>query len=100
MASLQSQFTSEFFRQKGFDPEGMNSIILYDKGKFYRKSDAIIKIAASLDFPYCMIRFCAIIPHPLRDTAYQVVAGKRYKWFGKMDRCRLPDDETRSRIIG
>jgi predicted DCC family thiol-disulfide oxidoreductase YuxK len=40
-----------------------------------------------------------LVPRPLRDWGYGVVARNRYRAFGRYDTCPLPTEDTRSRFL-
>jgi predicted DCC family thiol-disulfide oxidoreductase YuxK len=40
-----------------------------------------------------------LVPRPLRDWAYRVVASRRYRWFGQRDACVTPAPELRARFL-
>ena len=40
-----------------------------------------------------------LIPRPLRDVGYRLVAANRYRWFGKKETCRLPSPAERERFL-
>ena len=69
--------------------------------RIYTKSAAAIRIL------YCIGGFWKLmgwalflIPKPLRDTGYTLVADHRYKWFGQYDTvCKIPDQSERQRIL-
>jgi len=62
----------------------VNSIILIVHDKVFIESDAILKLAQHLSFPYKLLVAGYIIPKKWRDTMYRWIAKNRYKWFGKM----------------
>lgn len=37
-----------------------------------------------------------LVPRPLRDLGYRLIATVRYRLFGKLDACRLPSPEERA----
>ena len=41
----------------------------------------------------------SLVPRPVRDRVYDVIAKHRYSWFGKRDTCRLPSAEERPRFL-
>ena len=46
------------------------------------------------------VSWLTVIPRPLRDVVYEVVARYRYRWFGKHeDACPLPGKGERERIL-
>ena len=40
-----------------------------------------------------------VVPRPLRDWGYRLVARHRYRVFGRYDACQLPSEDTRSRFL-
>jgi predicted DCC family thiol-disulfide oxidoreductase YuxK len=40
-----------------------------------------------------------VVPRPLADLAYRIVARNRYRVFGRYDACPLPRPEWRSRFV-
>lgn len=40
-----------------------------------------------------------LIPRPLRDAAYRLIARNRYRWFGKAEACALLTPEQRQRLL-
>ena len=40
-----------------------------------------------------------LIPPFLRDSAYDLLARNRYRWFGKREACRMPTPELRARFL-
>jgi len=40
-----------------------------------------------------------IVPRPLRDWGYDLVAARRKRWFGEYDACPVPPPEVRGRFL-
>jgi predicted DCC family thiol-disulfide oxidoreductase YuxK len=40
-----------------------------------------------------------LLPTPIRDFFYDIIAKNRYKWFGKKDSCMIPSKEIRNRFL-
>ena len=40
-----------------------------------------------------------LLPRPVRDLGYDLIAGNRYRIFGKRDACMMPTPEIRSRFL-
>ena len=99
-ASLQSGMAEEFLQQFQNQQIKQDTIIFYDEGRFYIKSTAILKIAGYIGLPYSAFAMLIIIPRPWRDYIYDTIARKRARWFGKREKCRVPDQEVSGRIIG
>jgi len=66
-----------------------HSIILYDHGQIFKKSDAVIKSFVLLGWPWKIFYIFKIVPKFFRDNLYNFIAKNRYKWFGKKESCRL-----------
>ncbi|MBE8715499.1 thiol-disulfide oxidoreductase DCC family protein [Sphingobacterium hungaricum] len=95
-ASLQSPFGQEIKKQL---PKDIDSIVFIENGKLFIKSEAALKIAAYLGFPYNLLLVGKILPRKWRDASYDYVARNRYKWFNRKDSCRIPAPEERNRFI-
>lgn len=67
------------------DPE--RSIVVIEKGEVLLRSDALLRIARRLGFPWNLLAVGALLPRPLRDSLYDLVANRRYALFGRMDSC-------------
>ena len=44
-------------------------------------------------------RALLLVPKPLRDAVYNLVARNRYQIFGKFDACFVPDADMRTRVL-
>lgn len=80
-----------------FNPS-LDSIIFYEHGKTFAKSDAIIKLGEYLKFPFSLAKWLKILPKFLRDMGYDFVAGIRKKIMVN-DQCLLFDNQSQSRFI-
>ena len=87
------QYTSlqgEFVKTLNIEAD-IDSIIFYDGGMIYYKSTAILKILRSLGGVWVVTNIFYLIPVSIRDFFYDVIAKYRYKIFGKMQSCRMPN---------
>ena len=99
LASLQSPIGRELVAQHGLDPDALDTIVLIDRGKVYTKSDAALRIARRLRGPSRFWWTARLVPRPVRDAAYDLVARNRYRWFGKRDECMVPRPGDRERFL-
>jgi len=76
-----------------------DSVVLVDGGRVYTRSSAVLRIARGLRFPWPLARALIIVPRPLRDWVYDLVARHRYRWFGRKDVCMMPTTEMRARFL-
>jgi predicted DCC family thiol-disulfide oxidoreductase YuxK len=75
--------------EHGVDPENPTTFILLDAGVAHFRSEAGLRILRELP-GWRWTRMLRIIPRPLRDALYDLVARNRYRWFGRLDACILP----------
>ena len=73
---------------KLFD-EKINSILLIKKESILSKSDAVIEIFSKLSFPYNLSPILLLIPRTIRNWLYNIIAKKRFKFFGKIEYCSI-----------
>jgi predicted DCC family thiol-disulfide oxidoreductase YuxK len=76
-----------------------DSMALIDQGRVYARSTAALRIARRLSFPWPLVYALIVVPRPLRDLFYDVIARNRYRWFGKRDACLIPTPELRKRFL-
>jgi predicted DCC family thiol-disulfide oxidoreductase YuxK len=98
-AASQSDAGIAAARAAGRDPATIASIVLIDGAGFHERSDAALRIAAGLRFPWRALAVLAVIPRGLRDGVYDVIARNRYRWFGRRERCTLPTPAVRARFL-
>jgi len=104
-ASLQSDFAAKVLGRHGFDPKDLDTVHVvenYDRPdeRVLQRSDAILRAGRELGgFWSASSSISKIVPRPLRDVVYKLVATNRYRMFGKFDTCMLPDPSQRSRFL-
>lgn len=98
-ASLQSEAGQKLLEQHGLDPQYLDSVVLVQRGKVYKDSSAVLRIAKHLKGIWSLGRIFLIVPPFLRNLVYHFVAKNRYQWFGKKDQCRLPTPELKARFL-
>lgn len=98
-ASLQSNVADELLADHDVDPDALESIVLLDGEDAYVKSDAILRIGYHLGGIYRLGWPLRVLPRRFRNWWYDFVANRRYRWFGKKDRCMVPDGDLQSRFL-
>lgn len=96
---LQSVAGARLLCELGFDPVDAKTFVLISRGKAYAKSDAAIRVASYLRGAWRLIGAISIIPRPIRDWMYDVVARNRYRWFGRIETCMAPSAALRARYF-
>lgn len=98
-ASIQSGVGARLAADAGVDASALDTLVLVtDAGSFVR-SDAVLEIARRLGRPWSAVAMARLLPRPLRDAAYRLVARQRLRLFGRLDACRIPTPELRARFL-
>ena len=98
-SSLQSDASKKLLLHLNYKIIEMNSILLVENGQIHEKSDAVLKIASGLSFPWNLSAAFRILPRKVRDSIYDFVARNRYRWFGKRDSCVYTVNTYENRFI-
>ena len=96
LQSEKGKMLLQAFNENG---KGLDSLVLIENNKLYKRSTASLKIAKQLSGPYFLLYVFIIIPSSLRDPAYNFIAKNRYKWFGKKDVCMIPTPAVKDKFI-
>ena len=98
-AALDSDIGRDLAADGLLENRSADSVILVEGGAPYVRSEAILRIAARLGLPWRGLAGLRILPLPLRDGAYDLLARNRYRWFGRTDTCPAPDRDFRDRFL-
>ena len=80
--------------------EALSTVVLAQGSTIYTKSSAAARALAMLDRPVCYVAgLIYIIPAPLRDVGYRIVAANRYRIFGRSETCRAPSPSFEQRFL-
>jgi predicted DCC family thiol-disulfide oxidoreductase YuxK len=98
-ASLQSDAGQQILAKNSLPLTDFDSFVYVDGDKVYFKSTAALHVLKELGGLFRLSFLLIVIPRPIRDYIYSILAKNRYKWFGKKDSCTLPTPETRERFL-
>ena len=98
-SSLQSEIAQDFLSTQNDSLKNCDSVILIDKNNIYTKSSAAIKVSQSLKGLWFMMSIFILLPKPIRDYVYDVIASRRYRWFGKRTNCYIPTKEEQELFL-
>jgi predicted DCC family thiol-disulfide oxidoreductase YuxK len=99
LLAAQSPIGAALYSHYGLDRQDYETMILIADGVAFLKSEAAIRIAEGLGFPWALAMVFRIVPLGWRDRFYAWVARNRLKWFGKRDVCFLPDPRHADRFL-
>jgi predicted DCC family thiol-disulfide oxidoreductase YuxK len=96
---VQSPAGARLLREFGFSTDDISTFVLVSDGKIYVKTAAAILIAKHLKGPWSLLRALWLFPRPMRDWVYDIIARKRYAWFGRASTCMVPTPELSARFL-
>lgn len=76
-----------------------DSLVLVDADGMHLRSDAALRIARGLGGAWAVFSLAWVVPRPLRDAVYRLIARNRYAWFGRKDECFLPSPAVAHRFL-
>lgn len=86
--------------QHGLDEAALQQTYLVaDQGRALTRSDAGLALLRHLRLPWRWLIVLRVVPRPLRDRIYSLVARNRYRWFGRVEHCFVPPPGMRSRFV-
>lgn len=78
----------------------LNTMVLVTPQGRYRRSAAAVRVLWQLGGVWRILgSLLWLIPLPIRDAGYSLVASLRYRLFGKKETCRMPTPEEQGRIL-
>jgi len=103
-APLQGAFAAGVLARHGKDPARLDTVyVVLDPGlpteRLLSKARAALFVLRTLGGIWGASRVVGILPDGLLNVGYDLVARSRYRLFGKLDACPLPDPAVRARFL-
>ena len=98
-SSLQSNTGQELLKKFKLPTTDFESFVLVEGDRYYKKSTAALRLLKKLGRGWQLLYMFIIIPSPIRDFFYSLVANNRYKIFGRTDECWIPTPDLRARFL-
>lgn len=103
-ASLQSDLAHTLLRRHGKDPDDLATLyVVLGAGeageRLLERSTAVLRALEELGPAWRALSHLTIVPRPLRDAVYALVARTRYRVFGKHESCPLPLPSARGKFL-
>ncbi|HVX40697.1 MAG TPA: DCC1-like thiol-disulfide oxidoreductase family protein [Gemmatimonadaceae bacterium] len=102
-AALQGDFAAAVIARH---PElaGVDSLVLVERApgggeRVSVRSDGALRVARYLGGAWRATTLLRLVPRALRDWAYDTFARNRYRWFKRLEACRVPTAEERERFV-
>ena len=96
-AAAQSDLGRALYAHYGIDFN--ETYLLLAAGTVHIKSDGYLELCRQLGGAWRFLLVLKLIPRPLRDALYDLVARNRYRWFGTTEYCALLTADVRSRVL-
>ncbi len=80
-------------------PDDYETNLVFIEGQLYEKSAAFFAVMNQLGWPWRIVSPIRFVPAGVRDSAYNMIARNRYKLFGKLRSCIVPDENLKARFL-
>jgi predicted DCC family thiol-disulfide oxidoreductase YuxK len=98
-ASLQSDAGISILKDNGLEAGALDTLLLQEGATLFARSTAALRIARRLSGAWPLMYGFIVVPRPIRDFVYNVIAKNRYRIFGKKESCRVPTAEERGKFL-
>ena len=104
-AALQSPIARQLLAAHGLDPADLDTVyVMADwragTERVLSRSKAVLHALDQLGGPWRALAMAGgLVPSPLSDLLYRVVARNRYRIFGRFDACQIPPPGGRERFL-
>ncbi|MFQ3586865.1 MAG: DCC1-like thiol-disulfide oxidoreductase family protein [Fimbriimonadaceae bacterium] len=82
VAPSSSQAARTLLNRHGFGDGPLGTVVLIDDGRAWTRSEAVLRALSALGGAYRLARIARIVPRPLRDAVYGLVARYRRRLAG------------------
>jgi predicted DCC family thiol-disulfide oxidoreductase YuxK len=103
-APLQGETAARILERHGKDPRELDTVYLVlapdtAEEQLLTKARAILTVLHHLGGGWRLISWLRVLPRPLLDFGYDLVARNRYRLFGRKESCPLPDPAQAPRFL-
>ncbi len=98
-ASLQSDFGQQTLKKYNLPTDSYSTVLFLQDEKLFSKSTAALR-AFSMLSAFRKIALCLlIIPTPIRDLVYTIIAKNRKRFFKNEISCLIPTEELKDKML-
>ena len=98
-AAMQSSSGQKLLQKFRLNTSDFDTFALIINNRYFTKSTAALIISKNLKSIIKLLYPLIILPEPIRDFFYDIIAKNRYKFFGKRDVCRIPTKEESDKFL-
>ena len=99
-AAMQSDSGQRLLQKFKLNSNDFDSFVLIVNDKHFTKFTAALMISKDLKSIVKLLYPLIILPAPIRNFFYELIAKNRYKFFGKRDVCRIPTETEKRKFLG
>jgi predicted DCC family thiol-disulfide oxidoreductase YuxK len=99
LLAAQTPLGAALYTHFGLAPLDYQTNLLIEDGRVWFKSEGSIRMFEHLGFPWSLMAAGRVLPLPLRDRLYGIIARNRLRWFGARQVCYRPDPADADRFI-
>jgi len=104
-ASLQSKLAEQILVRHRLRSESLETVYVvldygFAKERLLSRLQAVVYVLQQLGGPLAYVSaILRVLPAPVQNFLYGLVARNRYRVFGRYETCPLPDSDTRSKFL-
>ena len=99
LLAAQSELGEALYAHFELKLDDSSTNLLIENGTVRTKSDGTMAMFAYLGWPWKALNIGRILPRPIADGFYNLIARNRLKWFGQKDQCYLPPKGEKGRFL-
>ncbi|MDI6026933.1 DCC1-like thiol-disulfide oxidoreductase family protein [Corticibacterium sp. UT-5YL-CI-8] len=97
--TAQSPLGDTLYRHLGLGTDVYETNIVFVSGTPNLKSDSLLALLGAIGWPWRAAMVFKLVPKPIRDGIYGLIARNRYRLFGRTETCEVPPERVRKRLI-
>ena len=99
LTTAQGPLGAALYRHYGLPTDDYETMLVIDGGRLFTESDGAIAIARGLGWRWRAAAAARIVPRPIRNALYRLIARNRYRLFGRREVCWTPSPGEADRML-
>jgi predicted DCC family thiol-disulfide oxidoreductase YuxK len=98
-ATAQSDIGQKCYAALGMPLDDFQTNLVILDGVIHTDLDAFAAVMGCFAWPWKTFKAAALLPAIIKVPAYRMIASNRYRLFGRLDTCLVPDMSVRGRFF-